>query len=194
MAVETTRFREDLELIDKYLAGDEYAIEELVMKYQRKVYALAYRMTRDVEDSKDVTQKTFMQAFQNIKGFKRKSSFYTWLYQIALNTCLNLLNKKDRKTEELSETVSNTGGGTLSAIIDSEKQSLLKNTLEQLPDRQKTAVIFRAYEELSIKETAEVMKCSEGAVKAHYHNGIKKLREILSPTFRDSPRRKGERI
>lgn len=170
---------EDLRLIERYLAGDEYSIEELVMKYQRKIYALAYRMTGDVENSKDITQKTFLQAFKNITGFRRKSAFYTWLYQIALNTCLNYLNKKDRETVELNESLSGSGKGALSAIINSEKRSHLKNSLEQLPERQKTAVIFRAYEELSVKETAEVMKCSEGAVKAHYHNGIKKLREIL---------------
>ena len=180
MAVETTRFREDLELIDKYLAGDEYAIEELVMKYQRKIYALAYRMTGNVEDSKDVTQKTFLQTFKSIEGFRRKSSFYTWLYQIALNTCLNHLQKKGQKTEELNETFSGKEAGALSAIIEKEKQAHLKNSLKQLPGRQKTAVIFRAYEGFSVKETAEVMKCSEGAVKAHYHNAIKKLREILS--------------
>ena len=60
MDVETTRLQEDLKLIERHLAGDEYAIEELVMKYQRKIYALAYRMTGDVEDSKDMTQNTFL--------------------------------------------------------------------------------------------------------------------------------------
>ncbi len=170
---------EDLRLIERYLDGDEYAIEELVMKYQRKIYALAYRMTGDIEDSKDVTQKTFLQAFKNIKGFRRKSAFYTWLYQIALNTCLNHLNKKGRETLELNESISSSNEGALSAIIEKEKESHLKDSLKKLPDRQKTAITLRAYEGLSLKETAEVMKCSEGAVKAHYHNGIKKLREIL---------------
>ncbi len=170
---------EDLRLIERYLAGDEYSIEELVMKYQRKIYALAYRMTWDVEDSKDITQKTFLQAFKNIKGFRRKSAFYTWLYRIALNTCLNHLKKKDQETVELNGSLSGSGKGALSAIIEKEKETHLKNSLKELPRRQKTAITLRAYEGLSLKETAEVMKCSEGAVKAHYHNGMKKLREIL---------------
>ena len=186
MDVETTRSREDLRLIERYLTGDEYAVEELVMKYQKKIYALAYRMTGNIEDSKDMTQKTFLQAFNNLKGFKKKSSFYTWLYQIALNTCLNHVNKKDRFTEEVDDSFAHTGGSALSAIIETEKEAHLKRSLNELPARQKTAVILRAYDGLSLKETAEVMKCSEGAVKAHYHNGVKKLREILSPTFRDS--------
>jgi len=170
---------EDLTLIERYLAGDEYAIEELVMKYQRKIYALAYRMTGDVEDSKDITQKTFLQAFKNIKGFGKKSAFYTWLYQIALNTSLNCLKKKDRETLGLDESILGRDGGALSAIIRGEEDFHLKDSLKKLPERQKTAIILRAYEGLSTKETAEIMECSEGAVKAHYHNGIKKLREIL---------------
>lgn len=179
MDVETTRSREDLRLIERYLAGDEYAIEELVMKYQRKIYALAYRMTGNVEDSKDMTQKTFLQAFKNIKGFRRKSAFYTWLYQIALNTCLNHLNKKERKTVELNESFPGSEGSAMSAIIEKEKGFYLKTSLKKIPGRQRAAIILRAYEGLSLKETAEVMKCSEGAVKAHYHNGIKSLREVL---------------
>lgn len=170
---------EDIKLIDKYLDGDEYAVEELVTKYQRKIYALAYRMTWNVDDSKDITQKTFMQAFKNIKGFRRASAFYTWLYQIALNTCLNHLNKRNRETTESDESVSGDNGNALSVIIENEEQLLLKNALKKLPERQKTAIILRVYHGLSLKETSAVMKCSEGAVKANYHNGMKKLRGIL---------------
>jgi RNA polymerase sigma-70 factor (ECF subfamily) len=170
---------EDLRLIERYLTGDEYAVEELVMKYQKKIYVLAYRMTGNIEDSKDMTQKTFLQAFNNLKGFKGKSSFYTWLYQIALNTCLNHINKKTRVTEEVDDSVAHTEGSALSTIIKTEREVYIKGSLNELPKRQKTAVILRAYEGLSLKETAEVMKCSEGAVKAHYHNGVKKLREVM---------------
>jgi RNA polymerase sigma-70 factor (ECF subfamily) len=170
---------DDLRLIKRYLAGDEYAIEELVMKYQRKIYALAYRMTGNVEDSKDMTQKIFLQAVKNLKGFRRTSAFYTWLYQIAVNACLNHLKEKNRKTVELHESISASRGSTLSTIIENEKGFHVKESLKKLPERQKIAVTLRAYEGLSLKETAEVMKCSEGAVKAHYHNGMKKLRDIL---------------
>ncbi|GBE37865.1 MAG TPA: RNA polymerase sigma factor [Nitrospirae bacterium] len=193
MDVKQTRYAEDLRLIEKYLGGDEYAVEELVMKYQRKVYSLAYRMTGDIEDSKDVTQKTFLQVFANIRGFRKKSSFYTWLYRIAMNTCLNHLKKKGNDTLELNESIAGSNGNALPALIKEERSSFIRGSLKKLPDRQKTAVTLRAYEELSLKETAEVMKCSEGAVKAHYHNGMKRLKEILSASA-DSPGRKGEGI
>jgi RNA polymerase sigma-70 factor (ECF subfamily) len=179
MDVETTRSREDFRLIERYLAGDEYAVDEIVTKYQRKVYSLAYRMTGDIEDAKDMTQKVFLQAFKGIRDFRRKSAFYTWLYQIAYNTCLNHLRKKGTDTVEIHESHLANNEGSLSKIIMKEKKSHLKDALKYLPLRQKTAITLRAYEGLSLKETAEVMQCSEGAVKAHYHHGMKKLRGIF---------------
>jgi RNA polymerase sigma-70 factor (ECF subfamily) len=170
---------DDVKLIKRYLSGDEYAIEELVMKYQKKIYALTYRMTGNIEDSKDLTQKSFMQAFKNIRNFRQESSFYTWLYQITLNACRNYFRKKDSTTLELNESYPQHEKGALSEVINKEEKSLLRAALIKIPDRQKTTITLRVYEGLSVKETADVMKCSEGAVKAHYHHGMKKLREIL---------------
>ncbi|NOZ69603.1 MAG: RNA polymerase sigma factor [Deferribacteres bacterium] len=170
---------EDARLIQRYADGDDCAVEELVMKYQKKIYALAYRMTGNIEDSKDVTQKTFLQAFRNIRGFRMDSAFYTWLYRIAVNTCLNHVRKKDPATVEINENLHAGKGSVLSAMIDREEKFHLRKTLLQLPERQKTAVILRVYEGLSVRETSEVMQCTEGAVKAHYHNGMKKIRELL---------------
>jgi RNA polymerase sigma-70 factor (ECF subfamily) len=179
MDVETTQSQEDSRLIKRYLRGDEYAVKELVMKYQRKVYTLAYRMTMDIEESKDITQKTFIKAFRNIRDFRGESSFNTWLYQIALNTCLNHINKKDRRLVELDESIPNSKNSVLSQLIEGEKRAILKYSLGELPERQRAAIVLRVYEGLSVRETAEIMRCSEGAVKAHYHNGMKRLREIF---------------
>ncbi len=170
---------EDLTLIQRYLEGDDYAVEELVMKYRKKIYFLAYRMTGDIEASKDLTQKTFMQAFSGIKSFRKESGFYTWLYQIALNICLNHLNKKGLHSDTLDENHPDNCNSALSSVLDKEKQKNVQESLKRLPERQRAAVILRAYEGLTSKKASEVMKCSEGAVKAHYHNGIKKLRELL---------------
>jgi RNA polymerase sigma-70 factor (ECF subfamily) len=179
MDVETTRSGEDIELIERYLSGDEYAVEVLVMKYQRKIYSLAYRMTGNVEDSKDMTQKTFFQAIKNLKGFRRESSFHTWLYRIAYNTCLNHLRNKESKTVEVNDSYLSQNEGALSCAINKEKKTHLRESLKGLPLRQRTAITLRVYEDLSVKETARIMEISEGAVKAHYHNGMKKLREVL---------------
>lgn len=170
---------EDASLIDKYLAGDEDAIEELVMRYQRQIYSFVYRMINDMEEAKDLTQKTFIKAIKGIRSFRRRSSFKTWLYRIATNTSLNHIKQKREEETELDESLASNQAGALSDILEKEKEISIKRGLKELPERQRLAIILRAYDGLSCSETAMVMKCSEGAVKAHYHQGVKKLKEIL---------------
>lgn len=169
----------DINLIKRYLTGDEAAVDELVTKYQKQIYAFVYRMTEDIEDAKDLTQKTFIKAFNGIKGFKKKSSFKTWLYQIAINTSINHLRQNKHKKTELEDSLAEDNKGALTTIIENEKRGLIKIAIDKLPERQRLAIVLRVYEELSCSETAKAMGCSDGAVKAHYHNAVKKLREVL---------------
>lgn len=169
----------DVKLIERYLEGDTTAVDELVIKYQKQIYALIYRMTKDIEDAKDLTQKSFIKALNGIKGFKKKSSFKTWLYQIAINTSINHLRQNKHKKTELEDSLAEDNKGVLTTIIEDEKRGLIKKAMDKLPERQRLAIVLRVYEELSCSETAKAMGCSEGAVKAHYHNGVKKLKENL---------------
>ncbi len=169
---------EDINLIESYLAGSEEALERLIMKYQRPVYAFIYRMTNNIEDAKDLTQKTFLNAIRGIRGFRKESSFKTWLYQIAVNTSLNdMRNRRDEA--ELEESLAGNQKGALSVIIEKELKEHIRKGMDKLPERQRLAVILRVYDGLNCSETAKVMGCSEGAVKAHYHHGVQRLREIL---------------
>lgn len=170
---------EDIGLVESYIAGDEEAVEKLVVKYQRQIYAVIYRMTKNIEDARDLTQKTFVRAIEGIGGFRRESSFKTWLYRIAINISLNHIKQNRREEVELVDTIMGNQAGTLSKIIENERKSYIKKSLDELPGRQRLALILRAYEGLSCSETAQAMGCTEGAVKAHYHNGVKRLREIL---------------
>ena len=170
---------EDIQLVERYLSGDAEAVEMLVEKYQKRIYAIVYRITRDVEDAKDMTQKTFVKAIEGMRGFRRESSFKTWIYRIAINTGLTHLKGNRREETELDESMMGSHPGTLSTIIEKEKRDHIRRGLDELPERQRLAVILRAYEGLSCSETAQIMGCSEGAVKAHYHHGVKRLREIV---------------
>lgn len=172
--------KEDLELIDRFIAGDEDAAGELVMKYQKMVYAFAYRITNNMEDAKDVTQTSFIRAVEGIKKFKRESSFRTWLYRIVVNAGLNHIRKGWYRESEIADNLSGRQAGALSLMIEGEKKNLIKEALAELPERQRLAIILRTYEELSCLEASRVMGCSESTVKAHYHFGIKKLRDLLS--------------
>ena len=172
---------EDTRLVERYRSGDNDAIEELVMKYQKQMYAFVYRIVNDPEDAKDLTQKTFLKAFNAIGSFRNDASFKTWLYKIAMNTSLShFTQNKQRGTEtELHETLIGSQAGALSLVIEKERKDYLRKALGALPERQRLATILRAYEGLSCKETAEVMGCSEGTVKAHYHEAVKGLRDVL---------------
>ena len=170
---------DDRNLIKRYLAGDNGAIEKVVVKYQRYVYSLVYRITNDIEEAKDLTQETFIRAIKGIKNFRMESSFKTWLYRIAVNTSLYHIRQNKSDEIELEESTPANQTSALSTIIETEKKDHIKNSLNKLPERQRLAVILRVYEGMSCSETAKVMGCSTGAVKTHYHNSVKRLREIF---------------
>ncbi|HYA26688.1 MAG TPA: RNA polymerase sigma factor [Thermodesulfovibrionales bacterium] len=170
---------EDTRLIEEYLAGSEAAIEELVRRHQRQLYAFIYRMVTDMEETKDLTQKAFISAVKGLKHYKAESSFKTWLYRIALNTCHNHFKQNRHEKVELEENIPSNQAGTLTNLIDKEKKEEIRRGLNTLPERQRLAVVLRTYNGLSCEETAKVMGCSEGAVKSHYHLGVRKLREIF---------------
>ncbi len=170
---------EDRNLVENCLAGNEDAIEEFVRRYQRMVYAFAYRMINDMEEAKDITQKTFIQAIKGLKGFKQRASLKTWLYRIAMNVTLNHMRRYGQKDVEFDESTICSQSGVLSVMIEHERDSLIKKGLERLPEQQRLAIVLRTYESLSCQEAGMIMGCSEGAVKAHYHHGVKKLREFL---------------
>jgi len=172
---------EDTRLVERYRNGDNDAIEQLVVKYQKQIYAFVYRIINDPEEAKDLTQKTFLKAFNAIGSFRQEASFKTWLYKIAMNTSLShFTQNRQRGTEtELQEALIGSQAGALSLVIKKERMDYLRKAMGALPERQRLAIILRAYEGLSCKETAEVMGCSEGAVRAHYHIAVKGLRALL---------------
>jgi len=170
---------EDQQLVQNYSDGNEEAFEELVKKYQRQIYSYAYRMTNDAEDAKDLTQKVFMNAAKGIKYFRNESSFKTWLFKIATNAAINQSRIRKYPEVELDETMASIHDSGLSSVIDKEMQEHIKQGIAALPERQRLAIVLRVYEGLSCAETARVLGCSEGAIKANYHLAVKKLREFL---------------
>ncbi|MFH1147647.1 MAG: sigma-70 family RNA polymerase sigma factor [Pseudomonadota bacterium] len=172
--------KDDSQLVEEYLSGDSRSIEELVVRYQRQIYYLIYRLTNDLEESKDLTQKTFLKAVRAITKFRNESCFKTWLYRIAVNTSLDQIGEQKRYPRaELNETIADSDSDVVSKLAGEERKERLRKAVHELPERQRLAVILRVYDGLSISETAHVMGCSEGAVKAHYHHAVKRLRNLL---------------
>ena len=170
----------DYQLLDRYAAGDESAFEELVMRHQKTVYNLAYRMLENHADAADLAQKTFVQAFLHHRSFKRESSFRTWLYQICLNQCRNALRDRARLVhEDVEELALAAPQDTFTQVARSELRDRLGRAIRTLPARQREALVLRVYHDHAFSEIGVIMSCSEGTAKANYHHAVDKLRRAL---------------
>ena len=157
------------------------AFEAIIRKYQQKVYWHIRRMVIDHDDADDVTQNTFIKAWENLAGFREESKLFTWLFRVATNEALAFLNKKksslysrlDDVTSELSEKITQGDG-----FSGNEIQRKLQLAILTLPDKQRAVFHMRYYDELPYEEIAEITGTSVGALKASYHHAVKKI-EIL---------------
>ncbi|MEO0205600.1 MAG: RNA polymerase sigma factor [candidate division WOR-3 bacterium] len=162
----------DLSLVRKYKAGEERAFDMLFEKYQQPVYSICYRYVRNDADARELTQDIFVKIYRNLKKFNEKSKFFTWVYRIAVNTCISF--KRSVHSEIVLDcSVSN----------PSERNLILKKAIDdalvKLPGRQKMAFILRHYEGYTFDEIGEIMGISSGAAKANHFQAIRKLRSLL---------------
>jgi len=177
---------EDLALIDRFITGDRDAFDELVLKHQKPLYSLLYRMVSDKEDAADILQKTFLKAFTGIRSFERRSSFRTWLYQIAINLAKNVYRDRARAAlVPLDDVVIRRDPKVLESLIRKESRENLHQAMAGLPDKQRLTVMLRVQDQKSFEEIAGIMQCSVGTSKANYHHGVQKLKELFKRTGND---------
>jgi len=195
------RADKDRELVEKAKAGELRAFEELVNRYERKVYNIAYRITKNREEAEEVLQETFLSVYKSLKRFKGKSAFSTWLYRIAVNAALMRMRKKRVETVSLDEPLISDNGDHLRREIpdwstpedEIEKKRLMQvisEAIDSLPDGYKTVVLLRDGEGLSNSEVAHILKTSVPSVKAKLHRARMHLRSRLSDYFTPSRKRK----
>jgi RNA polymerase sigma-70 factor (ECF subfamily) len=171
---------DDLELLDRCVAGDRDAFNELVLKHQKPLYSMLYRMVSDADDAADILQKTFVKAFTGIRGFERRSSFRTWLYQIAINLAKNLYRDRSRAGRvSLDDVIIRRDPKTLESLIKKESRERLYKALTALPEKQRLTVMLRVQEQKTFEEIAGIMRCSVGTSKANYHHGVQKLKALF---------------
>ena len=171
---------EDLDLIKRTTAGEREAFEGLVIKYQRPLYSLLYRMVSSREDAADLLQKTFVKAFTGLGSFEQRSSFKTWLYQIAINLAKNVYRDRSRaEYVPIEDVVIRRNPRTLETLIVKESRTLLRQALAGLPEKQRITLLLRIQENKKFEEIADIMKCSVGTSKANYHHAVQKLKSIM---------------
>ncbi len=171
---------DDLKLLDRHASGDCEAFNELIRKHQRPLYSMLYRMVSNHDDAADILQKTFVKAFTGIAGFERRSSFRTWLYQIAINLAKNLYRDRSRVQQvPIDDVVIRRDPKTLDTLVRKETRERLLRAMTELPEKQRITVLLRVQQQKTFEEIAQIMQCSLGTAKANYHHGVQKLKARL---------------
>jgi RNA polymerase sigma-70 factor, ECF subfamily len=172
----------DLELVKDVKSGDRNAFSELVKRHQKGLYRMICRLTRDSGLAEDVVQEAFVKAYQKIALFEERSSFKSWLFRIGINTANNRL--RARRADQISmENVQASVGATAERdLVYQDLQKLVAMELEKLPERQRTALSLRIFEDLSFNEIAQIMDCPYDTAKANYRHALLKLRAALEET------------
>ncbi len=175
----------DSELIERSIAGDYDAFEQIVVRYDRDVLNIASRFTGSAEDAKDIYQETFIRVFKGLSSFQHRSEFSTWLFRITTNVCLTFSAKKKSKRmvsledQEVSDADLIGGTATDTSTHESDFAETVKTALHQLSPKQRMVFTLRFYHDLKMKEIAERMDCAEGTVKKYLFEATQKMRLLL---------------
>lgn len=171
-------------LVQLSKTGDLRAFEELVGRYKERVYSLAIRMVRCPEDAEDVCQDVFVKAYESLHRFREDSGFFTWIYRITLNTCVNLLRRnKIRQTISLEVLACRLPGCVPGPDRESTRGDVaraVEEAVSRLPTRQRSVFLLRQYEGLLHEEIAVILGRSVGAVKANYFHAVRRLQKELA--------------
>jgi RNA polymerase sigma-70 factor (ECF subfamily) len=173
------------ELITMVLSGRTEAFEPLVTPYRQPLLALAYRLTRDTEDAREVSQEALLRAFRYLRQYDPARSFRNWLFQIAANEARDRLRRKKREKAVMEEAV-HEGTGSAGPEAGRERQetrSDLMRCLDVLSPREREVFVLRDLEELDIRETAGTLGCSSISVRVSLSSARRKVRDAIRERY-----------
>ena len=188
-------FVDDLQLVAAVRAGDRTAFRALFDRYHRRAYSLARGVVRNNDDAMDIVQDAFIKAHRYLDKFEGSSSFYTWLYRIVMNLCIDHL-RKHRRVHVVDFTDANVregdgsvgeesllprivGGNPSRALMDKEIRARIDTALEALTDNHRAVLVMREIEGLSYEEMAEAMDCSKGTIMSRLFHARRNMQKQL---------------
>jgi RNA polymerase sigma-70 factor (ECF subfamily) len=183
----------DEELVARSRGGDLDSFNQLILRWERPIYALAYRVIGREEDARDVCQETFLRAFRGLPGFKGEAKFSSWLYRIALNLSRDWIRRQRRApTVQLPEGAdpSEVAGerGPVESIEDlvsrRELSAVVEEAMALLPEEQRTAIVLKEYHGMTFQEIADLQGCPLSTVKTRLYQGLTVLRRHLEKNGR----------
>jgi len=181
-------------LLDQARRGSLFAFEEIVRRYQRRVYATAYRIVRRHEVADDVAQEAFIRAHRSLDRFDTRRPFGPWICRIVANLAVNHVRSPQAREDALPDGHAETpsaAAGPLQAILDAEARAMLDRALGELPAEQRAVFCLRVFEELSYREIADALGIEMGTVMSRLSRAREKLRDALRPYLATVPRRVG---
>jgi len=188
--------RTDEELVALSRSGDVDSFNQLIVRWERPIYALAYRVLGHEEDARDVCQDTFLRAYRALPGFKGQAKFSSWLYRIALNLCRDWMRRRRRTPvvqipEGVDPAELQSEAGAVESIEDlvgrRELNAIVEHAMRSLSEDQRTAIILKEYHGLTFQEIADMQGCPLSTVKTRLYQGLSQLRRQLECHGRGVP-------
>ncbi|HTL44282.1 MAG TPA: sigma-70 family RNA polymerase sigma factor [Vicinamibacterales bacterium] len=179
----------DEELVARSMGGDLDSFNQLVLRWERPIYALAYRVIGREDDARDVCQETFLRAFRALGGFKGQAKFSSWLYRITLNLCRDWIRRQRRQpvaqapegVDLLDLATETTPAESIEDLVARRELShAVARAMASLPDEQRTAIILKEYHGLTFQEIADLLDCPLSTVKTRLYQGLTVLRRQLA--------------
>jgi len=185
---------QDLAWVGAFIEGDRTAFDRLVLRHKDRVFNLCWRLLGDREEANEQAQEVFVRVFRSIKDFRFKSSFSTWLYAIAVNTCRNRLKSsefrrrrrmvsidalQDPDCERAAPELRDPSPSVLDRMTDRERDGLIQSAIDSLPEESRTIVVLRDIEGIAYEEIAAVTRLNLGTVKSRLARARQQLRDKL---------------
>jgi RNA polymerase sigma-70 factor, ECF subfamily len=170
---------EDLDLIAKARRGDVEAYNVLVSRWEKRVFNYLLRLVSNREDALDVSQETFLKAYQNLRKLDDPARFSAWLFRIAHNEAFSLLRRRKPETELAGEPRPRNTGGRLLPV---ELSLAVESALKRLNEDQREAVLLKIYQGFKFEEMAEILECPVSTVKSRLYTALDLLKTTLAPT------------
>ena len=171
-------YREDKDLVKECLEGNKHSFEEIVEKYYKTIYRLAFRIIRNSDDADEITQTVFVKAYENLSSYNSKFKFFSWLYRITVNESLNL-SKKQKYTEELNERIESNESNPDEIYNQTEMGEKIQDALMELDMLYRLPVVLKHFLDYSYKELSYLLDVPEKTVKSRLFTGRQLLKDIL---------------
>ena len=176
---------DDAVLAERAATGDERAFEALVLRYEGPLFRVALRMLGEHDEAKDATQAAFIKAYQKLESFDRQFRFFSWIYRILLNECLNRRRNR-RPHEPIAANLAAAGGTPLEALESSERRRRVQDAVMTLAVEYREVIVLRHFVDLSYDDIAATLGIPEKTVKSRLYTARQRLMELL---FEEKPQR-----